>query len=241
MIPAGAPRGEPPALPIRLHAINTAASPAVRHDPMCWEGREGTEDTTGQGGNCDGRQPADSRSVAGFRRGPDGHRVAPADPPPPPAAPVTSAGARALHMNHTQPARCRHSGRLSWLTWPAAVRGHGWVFAGGSVAMAKYMDVRSGFTGPTADPLRRARSPGRRDRLGGRGSAGLSRLCGGRLRPRGPGYAWRRRRSAWASPSWTGRVHHGPFGQNSFIPNEAWRVLQDLSGAGSGRGSQGSP
>ena len=29
-------------------------------------------------------------------------------------------------------------------------------FAGGSVAMAKYMDVRSGFTGLTADPLRRA-------------------------------------------------------------------------------------
>jgi hypothetical protein len=31
------------------------------------------------------------------------------------------------------------------------------VFAGeGSVAMAKYMDVRSGFTGRTADQLRRA-------------------------------------------------------------------------------------
>ena len=69
---------------------------------------------------------------------------------------MTSAGAHALHMNHTQPACCRHSDRLSWLTWPAAVRGHGWVFAGGSVAMAKYMDVRSGFTGLTADPLRRA-------------------------------------------------------------------------------------
>jgi hypothetical protein len=26
--------------------------------------------------------------------------------------------------------------------------------------MAKYMDARSGFTGLTADPLRRARSPG---------------------------------------------------------------------------------
>ena len=30
-------------------------------------------------------------------------------------------------------------------------------FAGGSVAMAKYMDVRGGFTGRTADRLRRAR------------------------------------------------------------------------------------
>ena len=29
-------------------------------------------------------------------------------------------------------------------------------FAGGSMAMAKYMDVHSGFTGLTADPLRRA-------------------------------------------------------------------------------------
>jgi hypothetical protein len=37
------------------------------------------------------------------------------------------------------------------------------------------------------------------------------------------------------------RVYHGPFGQNLFIPNEAWRVQQDLSGAGSGRGGPGSP
>ncbi|HJZ29413.1 MAG TPA: hypothetical protein VJ370_24290 [Streptosporangiaceae bacterium] len=29
-------------------------------------------------------------------------------------------------------------------------------FRRGSVVMAKYMDVRSGFTGLTADPLRRA-------------------------------------------------------------------------------------
>ena len=59
-------------------------------------------------------------------------------------------------MNHTQPARCRHSDRLSWLTWPAAVRGHGWFSQGGSVAMAKFMGVPSGFTGRTADRLRRA-------------------------------------------------------------------------------------
>lgn len=48
MIPARGPPGEPPALPVHLHAINTAASPAVRHDAMSWEGHEGTEDTTGR-------------------------------------------------------------------------------------------------------------------------------------------------------------------------------------------------
>jgi hypothetical protein len=237
MIPARGPQGEPRALPVDLHAINTAASPAVRHDAMSWEGREGTEDTTGRGGNRDGRQPADSRSVAGFRRGPDGHRVAPADAPPAPAAPVTSTGAHALHMNHTQPACCRHSGRLSWLTWPAAVRGHGWVFRRGERGHGEVHGRAQRIHRPDRGPA----APGRRDRLGGPGSSGLSRVCGGRLRPRGPGYAWRRRRSAWTARSWTGRVHHGPFGQNLFIPNEAWRVQQDLSGAGSGRGSPGSP
>jgi hypothetical protein len=48
MIPARGPLGEPLALPVDLHEINTAASPAVRHDAMSWEGREGTEDTTGR-------------------------------------------------------------------------------------------------------------------------------------------------------------------------------------------------
>src|SRR5260370_960903 len=48
MIAARGPPGEPPALPAYLHAINTAASPVVRHDAMSWEGHEGTEDTTGR-------------------------------------------------------------------------------------------------------------------------------------------------------------------------------------------------
>ncbi len=234
MIPARGPLGEPLALPVDLHAINTAASPAVRHDAMSWEGREGTEDTTGQGGNRDGRQPADSRSVAGFRRGPDGHRVAPADPPPAPAAPVTSAGARALHMNHICPARCRHSGRLRWLTWPAAVRGHSWVFAG----------EREHGHGEVHGRAQRIHRPDR-------GPAAPGPLAG-------PSRSTRRARVIWIEPVVRGpaqatRIRMGVCSadragaprpvrlKNLFVPNETWCVRQDLSGAGGGPGRPGSP
>jgi hypothetical protein len=152
---------------------------------MFWEGHQGTEDGTGEGGNRDGRQPADSRSVAGLRRGPDRHRVAPADPPPGPAGPVTSDGARALHINHTRPARIRHSGRLRWLTWPAAGPRSRWVSAGEErahgTAHGRAQRIPAGPRTSCAKPASGTRS-GRRTR-----SPGLNRLCGGRLKPRGPG------------------------------------------------------
>lgn len=43
------------------------------------------------------------------------------------------------------------------MTWASGGPGSRLVSQGGSVAMAKYMDVRGGFTGRTADRLRRAR------------------------------------------------------------------------------------
>jgi len=49
--------------------------------------------------------------------------------------------------------------------------------------MAKYMDVRSGFTGRTADQLRRAVGID----YAGAGHLDWAGWYGGRLRPRGPG------------------------------------------------------